>query len=154
MGRKESKRYLPFLKDIFSAASREDATARKERLIEVLEPAKPVVSRWIEENIESSLSVYYLPASHRRKMKSTNMLERMNQELKRRSRVIRIFPNEASCIRVLGTLCMEQSEEWETGRRYLKIQEDSDQDDQDSEDRWIWSEDLNLASAPLQPDLT
>ena len=122
------------LKDIFTASSKEDATARKDRLVEELESSKPMVSRWIGENIESCFSVYYLPFSHRRKMKSTNMLERLNQELKRRSRVIRIFPNEASCMRVLGTICMEQSEEWETGRRYLKMQEDPDQE---SDDRWI-----------------
>ena len=150
MGCKESKRYLVLLKDIFSAANKEDSTARKDRLVEELEFSKPAVSRWIDENIESCFSVYYLPFSHRRKMKSTNMLERLNQELKRRSRVIRIFPNVASCLRVLGTLFTEQSEEWETGRRYLKMQEDSDQE---SEDRWIWSESVNMASARLQPDL-
>ena len=151
MGRKESKKYLTVLKDIFSAVSKEDAMTRKDRLVEELESSKPVVSRWIDENIESCFSVYYLPFFHRRKMKSTNMLERLNQELKRRSRVIRIFPNEASCIRVLGTLCMEQSEDWETGRRYLKMQEDLYQD---SDERWICPEELNLASATLQPDLT
>jgi transposase-like protein len=57
-----------------------------------------------------------------------NMLERLNQELKHISRAIRIFPNEVSCTRLLGTLCMEQSEEWKTGRRYLKMQEDPNQD--------------------------
>ncbi len=151
MGRKESKRYLVLLKDIFSSASIEDATARKDRLVEKLESSKPAVSRWIDENIESCFSVYYLPFSHRRKMKSTNMLERLNQELKRRSRVIRIFPNDVSCIRVLGTLCMEQSEEWETGKRYLIMPNEKNLDDND---RWTWSADLNLASARLQPDLT
>ena len=151
MGRKDSRKYLALLKDVFSAAGREDAIVRKERLVEVLESKKPAVSRWIDEQIESCLSAYNLPASHYRKMKSTNMLERLNQELKRRSRVIRIFPNEASCLRVLGTICMEQSEEWETGRRYLKMKEDPDQE---SDDGWMWSDELNLASAKLQPDLT
>ncbi len=151
LGRKDSKKYLALLKDIFSAASREDAAARKDRLVEILASTKPAVSGWIDENIESCFSVYSLPVSHRRKMRSTNMLERLNQELKRRSRVIRIFPNEESCIRLLGTLCMEQSEEWQTGRRYLKKQDDSDQD---SDDGWIWLKELNLASATLQPDLT
>jgi len=151
VSRKESKRYLPLLKDIFSAADRDDAVERKNRLVEVLETSKPIVSRWIDDNIESCLSVYYLSSSHRRKMKSTNMLERLNQELKRRSRVIRIFPNETSCIRVLGTLCMEQSEEWETGRRYLIM---PDEKNSDENERWILADDLNLASAPLQPDLT
>jgi len=56
------------------------------------------------------------------------MLERLNQKLKRRSRVIRIFPNEASCIRVLGTLCLEQSEEWGTGRSYLIMADEKNSD--------------------------
>ena len=77
-------------------------------------------------------------------MKSTNMLERFNQELKRRSRVVRIFPNEASCLRLLGTLCMEQSEEWETGRIYLNMKPDFKEK---SNQEWIWPGKLNLASA-------
>ena len=76
------------------------------------------------------------------------MIERLNQELKRRSRVIRIFPNEASCLRVLGTLCMEQSEEWETGRIYLNM--DNEQNT-NINGEWIWREEFNLASATLQP---
>jgi putative transposase len=81
-------------------------------------------------------------------MKSTNMLERFNQELKRRSRVIRIFPNEASCLRLLGTLCMEQSEEWETDRVYLTMKKDQKKE---INKEWMWPEKLNLASATLQP---
>jgi transposase-like protein len=151
MSRKESKRYIPLLKDIFSAANREDAIDRKERLVEVLEPSKPMLSRWIDENIESCLSVYHLPDTHRRKMKSTNMLERLNQELKRRSRVIRIFPNDISCLRVLGTLCIEYSEEWTTNRKYLVMPADINAE---IKGQWIWPKRKNLASATLQPDLT
>jgi transposase-like protein len=81
-------------------------------------------------------------------MKSTNMLERFNQELKRRSRVVRIFPNEASCLRLLGTLSMEQSEEWETGRVYLTMKKDHKKE---LNQEWIWQKGLNLASATLQP---
>jgi transposase-like protein len=81
-------------------------------------------------------------------MKSTNMLERFNQELKRRSRVIRIFPNEESCLRLMGTMCIEQSEEWETGRVYLTIKEEQFKE---LNQEWIWQEGLNLASATLQP---
>jgi hypothetical protein len=77
-------------------------------------------------------------------MKSTNMIERFNQELKRRSRVIRIFPNEKSCLRVLGTLAMEQPEEWETGRKYLSMPESENKDFTES---GIWPALANLASA-------
>ena len=56
---------------------------------------------WVEENVEETFTVYRLPAGHRRRMKSTNMLERLNEEIRRRTRVVRIFPNEASCLRLI-----------------------------------------------------
>ena len=121
LNRRKVKIYIPLLKDIFAATSKEDAIIRKGKLIDQLEDEKPEVARWIDEEIESCFSVYNLPQSHHRRMKSTNMIERLNQELKRRSNVIRIFPNDASCIRLLGTLCMEQSEAWEAGRMYLTM---------------------------------
>ena len=121
LNRRKEKLYIPLLKDIFAATNKEDAIIRKGKLLDQLEDEKPEVARWIDEEIESCFSVYNLPPSHHRRMKSTNMIERLNQELKRRSQVIRIFPNEASCIRLLGTLCMEQSEAWEAGRMYLTM---------------------------------
>ena len=148
LGRRDAKRYLPLLKDVFAATNREDAIIRKRRLVEELTKSKPNISQWIDEDIEYCLTVYDLPEPHRRRMKSTNMLERFNQELKRRSRVIRIFPNEASCIRLLGSLCMEQSEEWETGRIYLNMITDLKGK---SNQEWIWQKELNLASTTLQP---
>jgi len=63
--------------------------------------------------------VYDFPAAHRRRLRTTNNIERLNQEIKRRTRVVRIFPNEASCLRLVTALCQEQSEVWETERRYL-----------------------------------
>jgi len=121
LSRQKVKLYMPLLKDIFAATSKEDAIIRKGKLLDKLEDEKPDVARWIDEEIESCFSVYNLPQPHHKRMRSTNMIERLNQELKRRSCVIRIFPNEASCIRLLGTLCMEQSEVWETGRMYLTM---------------------------------
>lgn len=151
LGKRDSKQYLPLLKDIFSATRKEEASRRKEDLIEKLAIIKPEVASWLDEEIESCFSVYHLPVIHQRKMKSTNMIERLNQELKRRSRVIRIFPNESSCMRVLGTLCLEQSEEWETNRIYLNMT--SDQKPivtGDEKERWMWREATNLVSATLQ----
>ena len=121
MSRRKAKLYIPLLKDVFAATTKEDAVIRKNRLIDKLESEKPDIARWIDEEIESCFSVYNLPQSHHRRMRSTNMIERLNQELKRRSRVIRIFPNDASCLRVLGTMCMEQSEGWESERIYLTM---------------------------------
>ncbi len=59
---------------------------------------------WVEENIEETLTYFSLPQAHHRNMKSTNMLERFNEEIKRRNRVVRIFPNEASCLRLVRAL--------------------------------------------------
>ncbi len=62
---------------------------------------------WVEEHIEETFSVYRLPLRHRRRMKSTNMLERFNEEIRRRIRVIRIFPHAASCLRLIRALAAE-----------------------------------------------
>ena len=77
----------------------------------------------LEEHIEECLSCLAFPESHRRRIRTTNGLERLNQEIKRRTRVVRIFPNERSCLRLVSALAVEQSEEWITGRRYLDMRE-------------------------------
>ena len=63
------------------------------------------------------------PEGHRRRIRTTNGLERLNQEIKRRTRVVRIFPNREACLRLVTALAVEQSEEWVTGRRYLDMGE-------------------------------
>ena len=77
---------------------------------------------WVEENIEETLTYYRLPLAHHKHMKSTNMLERFNQELKRRTHVVRIFPNAASCLRLVRALAVETHENWLEGTRYLNMQ--------------------------------
>ena len=67
------------------------------------------------------------PEAHRRRIRTTNGLERFNQELKRRTRVVRIFPNREACLRLVSALAVEVSEEWLTGRRYLDMEELRDQ---------------------------
>ncbi|MCB0291637.1 MAG: IS256 family transposase [Calditrichaeota bacterium] len=118
---KDLDNYLPDLKEIFAAPKREEAMRRKNEFVLKLEKHYPEIAEWIDENIEFSLAVYALPPSHRKRMKSTNMIERLNKELKRRSKVIGIFPNDAACLRVLGSICQETSEEWEVGKKYLNM---------------------------------
>jgi putative transposase len=77
---------------------------------------------WVEENIEETLTYYRLPQPHHKHMKSTNMLERLNQELKRRTHVVRIFPNAESCLRLVRALAVETHENWLEGPRYLDMQ--------------------------------
>lgn len=112
---------VALLQELFAASTKEKALERMNGLVEfLLSKKKAEVAGWIEENIEETLNVYTLPEDHRKKMKSTNMLERLNQELKRRSVVVRIFPNEASCLRLLSALCQETSESWDR-RKYLDM---------------------------------
>jgi putative transposase len=81
------------------------------------------VAEHLEEHLEECLTCLAFPESHRRRIRTTNGLERLNQEIKRRTRVVRIFPNRESCLRLVSALAVEQSEEWLTGRRYLDMQE-------------------------------
>ena len=76
----------------------------------------------MEENVPESLTVFRLPPAHRKRLRTTNMDERLNRELKRRTRVARIFPNEASLLRLVTAVLMEVSEEWETGKRYVTFE--------------------------------
>ena len=74
------------------------------------------------ENIEETLTYYRLPLAHHKHMKSTNMLERLNQEIKRRTHVIRIFPNEESALRLIRALAVEIHEDWIEAHRYLNME--------------------------------
>jgi len=76
---------------------------------------------WVEENIEETWTFYRLPQRHYKHMRSTNMLERLNEEIKRRTRVVRIFPNEESCLRLVRALTTETHEEWLECSRYLDM---------------------------------
>ncbi len=81
----------------------------------------PKLCEWVEENIGETFSFYRLPLQHHKHLKSTNMLERFNEEIKRRTRVARIFPNEASCLRLIRALAVETHEGWLEASRYLNM---------------------------------
>ena len=110
------------LQDVFSAGTIQEAKRRAVTVQDFLiKNKKEKVAQWIDETIEESLTVLELPYEHQKKMKSTNMLERHNQELKKRSRIIRIFPNSDSCLRLLSALCQEISEAW-SNRVYINME--------------------------------
>jgi transposase-like protein len=112
------------LRAIFVSPDREQAmdiassVAQKWR-----EQGNEKVAGHLEERVEECLSCLEFPESHRRRIRTTNGLERLNQEIKRRTRVVRIFPNRESCLRLVSAMSMESSEEWITGRRYLDMEE-------------------------------
>jgi transposase-like protein len=80
----------------------------------------------MEENLPEGLTVFVLPDGHRKKMRTTNVLERMHEEINRRTRVAGLFPNEASLLRLISAILMELREEWETGKRYLNMDVEND----------------------------
>ena len=124
VGAARRKELAADLRAIFAATSREQAlgmassVARRWR-----EGGNEKVAEHLEEHVEECLTCLAFPEGHRRRIRTTNGLERLNQEIKRRTRVVRIFPNRGSCLRLVTALAVEQSEEWVTGRRYLDMEE-------------------------------
>jgi putative transposase len=87
----------------------------------------PKLCSWVEENIQETLSFYRLPRQHHKHLKSSNMLERLMEEIKRRTLVVRIFPNVASCLRLIRALAIEMHENWIEATRYLNMEPLSEQ---------------------------
>jgi transposase-like protein len=81
----------------------------------------PKLTGWVEESIDETLTFYRLPRQHHKHLKSTNMLERLNEEIKRRTHVVRIFPNGESCLRLVRALAVETHENWLEQHRYLNM---------------------------------
>jgi len=124
VGAKRRKELAADLRGVFAASDRRSA----------LEIASFVAGKWretghekvaghLEEHIEECLACLAFPEPHRRRIRTTNGLERFNQELKQRTRVVRIFPNREACLRLVTALAVEHSEEWLTGRCYLDMEE-------------------------------
>jgi len=82
---------------------------------------RPKLDDWVESNIGDTLTFYRLPRVGHKHLKSTNMLERLNQKIKRRPRVVSIFPNTDSCLRLVRALCVETHETWLEDARYLNM---------------------------------
>jgi putative transposase len=124
------------LRTIFAQASREAALGTASSVAEKWrEKGNEKVAEHIEEHMEECLSCLAFPESHRRRIRTTNGLERLNQEIKRRTRVVRIFPNPEACLRLVTALAVEHSEEWVTGRRYLDMGELAEQRREDEQRR-------------------
>jgi putative transposase len=111
------------LREIFAATTREQALTAAEAVAGRWEPTHPAVARVLEEAIEDCLACLAFPLAHRPRIRTTNGMERLNEEIKRRTRVVRIFPNPEACLRLVTALCVEQSDEWISGRIYLDMSE-------------------------------
>lgn len=118
------------LYDIFNAKSLTCAEERLQKCVTKYSKSAPRLADWIEENIPEGLAVFALPSKHRKRMRTTNMLERLHEEIKRRTRVARLFPNEASLLRLVSAIEMEISEDWIAGKRYLDMTVETENEDE------------------------
>ncbi len=109
------------LRLVWDAPNQMEAQRRLQGLVEKYQQSAPKLAAWLEENVPEGMGVFALPAAHRRYLRTTNMLERVHKELKRRTRVATLFPNEPSLLRLASAVLMEISEEWECGKRYLTM---------------------------------
>jgi putative transposase len=122
------------LRDVFAAPDHEETQRRAQQMIKQWSRRVPAFAEWLEETIEQTLTVFQLPKGHRVRLRTTNNLEKFHQEVKRRTRVVRIFPNRRSCLRLVSALAMEQSEEWVTGSRYLTMTQTEAVEEPEKED--------------------
>jgi len=111
------------IRGVFNALNREEAERQLDRLIQAYQDTAPKLAAWAAEAIPEALTVFEFPEAHRRRIRTSNMVERLNKELKRRTRVATLFPNEESCLRLVSAVAMEISDEWETGRVYLTMEQ-------------------------------
>lgn len=109
------------IRKIFNATDKIEADKYTQEIISKYEKNEPKFTKWLEENIHESLTVFSLELSefNRKRLRTSNVLERLNQSIKKRTRVVRIFPNIESCSRLVGALLMEKSEEWLNSEPYI-----------------------------------
>lgn len=110
------------IRSIFDSSSRSAAETRLKEIVAHYAKNTPKLSAWMEDNLPQGLTVFDLPLAHQKRLRTSNGLERVNQELKRRTRVARVFPNEASLLRLVSALLAETSDEWESGKIYLNME--------------------------------
>jgi putative transposase len=111
------------LRTIFNAPDRHTAEAYLKKIVQKYAQTIPTLADWLEQNIPEGLTVFSFPASQRRRLWISNNLERLCSEIKRRTRFVSIFPNEAACLRLISAILMEINEEWQVDDRiYLTIE--------------------------------
>jgi putative transposase len=110
------------IRAIFAAGDSDEADRLLKRTVEKYQQTMPKLATWMEASLPEGLTVFSFPERHRRLLRTTNGVERVNKEIKRRTRVAGLFPNEASCLRLVSAILMEISEDWQTGKCYLTFE--------------------------------
>jgi transposase-like protein len=109
------------LRRLYESVDLESARKVRDQIIKTYESKAPKATALLDEAFDDITAVLALPLKYRKRLRTTNGVERLNQEIRRRERVIRIFPNAASVIRLMGALLMEHDEKWQTGRKYFDM---------------------------------
>lgn len=107
---------------VFASGTREEADRQLERVAKSYDKRAPKLAAWMRKALPEGLAVYEIPASHRRRLRTSNLVEWLNKEIKRRTRVATLFPNETSLLRLVSAICSEVSEDWEAGRKYITVE--------------------------------
>jgi putative transposase len=109
------------MREIFNSPTAEMAQEMKRQAIEKYRKRAPEFAKWLEENVDEGLTVYQFPKEHWKKIRTSNGMERVNREIKRRTRVAVLFPNKESALRLVTGVIIEIHEEWVTGNKYLEM---------------------------------
>lgn len=113
------------IRTVFNAPDRAIADVYLAKIVKKYETTASRLAEWLEKNIPEGLTVFDFPVTHRRKIRTVNGLERVSEEVKRRTRVVGIFPNEASCLRLVSAMLMEIDEKWQIGKKYLTFEQEN-----------------------------
>jgi putative transposase len=110
------------IRAVFNAPDLAAAQQHLRQLVEKYRKTAAKLAEWLENNLVEGLTVFSFAEKHRRLLRTTNSLERVNQEVARRTRVARVFPSEAALLRLVSAVLMEISDEWQAGKVYLTFE--------------------------------
>lgn len=113
------------IRDIFNTPDIDDAKRLLDRFADSWQAKAPKLVEWALQALPEGFTVFALPTGHRWRLRTSNALERLNKELKRRTRVATLFPSADACLRLVSAVAMETAEEWITGRIYLTVDDDT-----------------------------
>jgi transposase-like protein len=109
------------IRAIFNAPNQQTADAMLNQIVDKYNTSAPKLALWLEENIPQGLTIFAFPQTHQRLIRTTNGLERLNREIKRRTQVVSIFPNDQSCLRLVTAIVSEISDDWLAAKTYIKL---------------------------------
>ena len=111
------------VKDIYLAIDRAEGKRRLKEIVEKFERRAEKFCNWLEENFEEGMTFYSFPRSMWKKIRTVNMVENLNKEIRRRTNVVKVFPNEESALRLITAVLADKHEEWTEEKIYLKVED-------------------------------